>query len=168
MEVYEYGDPSAAVVLLQPVFETDTMEKEIELIREDTEKEFVLRAFKVADWNKDLSPWEAPAVFGREDFGSGAAETLKEILNSCNDDTKSYYIGGYSLAGFFALSTVILILQVLYVEYRIADAVVPVAVRAVQGELVPGPMDFRDDGKAGIVENFLHGHLSFRGAHGRG
>ncbi len=32
MEVYEYGDPSAAVVLLQPVFETDTMEKEIELI----------------------------------------------------------------------------------------------------------------------------------------
>ncbi len=103
MEVYEYGDPSAAVVLLQPVFETDTMEKEIELIREGTEKEFVLRAFKVADWNKDLSPWEAPAVFGREDFGSGAAETLKEMLNSCNDDTKSYYIGGYSLAGLFSL-----------------------------------------------------------------
>ena len=55
------------------------------------------------DWNRDLSPWEAPAVFGREGFGSGASETLEEVLRLCGDRSKTYYIGGYSLAGLFAL-----------------------------------------------------------------
>lgn len=50
-----------------------------------------------------LSPWKAPAVFGNEGFGEGAAATLTEILSLCRDNTKRYYIGGYSLAGLFAL-----------------------------------------------------------------
>ena len=56
-----------------------------------------------SDWNNDLSPWEAPAVFGKESFGSGASEMLGRLLGLCDDRSKTYYIGGYSLAGLFAL-----------------------------------------------------------------
>ena len=62
-----------------------------------------LPIFKAENWNRDLSPWPSPAVFGKEDFGSGAADTLAEVLKICTDPDKSYIIGGYSLAGLFAL-----------------------------------------------------------------
>ena len=58
-------------------------------------------AVKVDDWNLDLSPWRSPAVFGKEDFGDGAASLLEEILRLCSDESKTYYLGGYSLAGLF-------------------------------------------------------------------
>ena len=51
----------------------------------------------------DLAPWESPAVFGKDDFGDGAQDTLNEILKYCGDTDKTYYLGGYSLAGLFAL-----------------------------------------------------------------
>jgi predicted alpha/beta superfamily hydrolase len=57
----------------------------------------------VENWNFELSPWKAPAVFGKEEFGDGAADTLAEIQKYCDDKSKTYYIGGYSLAGLFAL-----------------------------------------------------------------
>ena len=105
MNVLEYGSPAADLVLLQPVDDHDLegMDHEIEAIRSQLHKDFRLLAFKVEDWNRDLSPWEAPAVFGAEAFGDGAQETLDEILSCCTDKEKTYYIGGYSLAGLFAL-----------------------------------------------------------------
>ena len=105
MERFEYGSPDARAVLIQPVDEHDLafIESEVSLIREKAPADFRLIAVKVGDWNRDLSPWEAPAVFGREDFGDGAADTLAEILNLCGDRTRNYYLGGYSLAGLFAL-----------------------------------------------------------------
>ena len=45
-------------------------------------------------------------MFGNEDFGNGAARTLEQILTLCTDKSKTYYIGGYSLAGLFSLWTV--------------------------------------------------------------
>ena len=105
MEIFEYGNPDAPVVLLQPVDAHDlaSIGSEIRAIRENTARDFRLIAFRVGDWNRDLSPWQAPAVFGREDFGDGAAATLGEIMPFCTDRTKTYFIGGYSLAGLFAL-----------------------------------------------------------------
>ena len=105
MERLEFGNRDADIVLIQPVdaHDLEVIEREAALIREFTKKDFLLAAFQVHDWNKDLSPWKAPAVFGREDFGEGAGDTLSEILNFCTDKTKNYYIGGYSLAGLFAL-----------------------------------------------------------------
>ena len=105
MDVYEYGNREAPVVLLQPIGEHDpaAVENEIAVIRERAREDFRLLAFRVADWNRDLSPWKAPAVFGREDFGDGAADTLGGMMKYCEDRTKAYYIGGYSLAGLFAL-----------------------------------------------------------------
>ena len=105
MELFEYGNPSADVVLIQPVdgHSLQYIENEAALIREFSEKDFRLIAVKVDDWNRDLSPWKAPAVFGKEDFGGWATETFAEIMKLCGDKTKSYYLGGYSLAGLFAL-----------------------------------------------------------------
>jgi predicted alpha/beta superfamily hydrolase len=79
------------------------IESEIAEIQKLTDSDFCLIAIKVNDWNRDLSPWKAPAVFGKEDFGGGAEETLQEVLKYCTDREKHYIIGGYSLAGLFAL-----------------------------------------------------------------
>ncbi len=104
-KVYEFGDKSASKVLVQPVdgHDLEVIENEIAMIKEKTGEDFLLVAFQVDSWNSDLSPWKAPAVFGNEDFGEGAGNTLAEILDYCKDESKSYYIGGYSLAGLFAL-----------------------------------------------------------------
>ena len=105
LEKYMFGDPEAGTVLIQPVdgHDLEGIENEVSLIAANCEKIFHLIAVKVGDWNADLSPWKASAVFGKEDFGEGAEETLKQILKLCADRTKTYYIGGYSLAGLFAL-----------------------------------------------------------------
>ncbi len=105
METHEYGNREAQIVLVQPVDDHDEelLERELEVIRKEYGEDFRLITFKINDWNRQLSPWEAPAVFGREGFGNGAADTLREILEYCGDRTKTYYLGGYSLAGLFAL-----------------------------------------------------------------
>lgn len=108
-----YGNPEADILLIQTADDHDMelIEKEISYIREYTGgRDFCLITVKVDDWNKDLSPWPAPAVFGNEDFGEGAPETLdfllKKVLLPCDPDTarrRRIYLGGYSLAGLFAL-----------------------------------------------------------------
>ena len=105
MDIFEYGSKEAPVVLVQPVDGHDLafIEDEISLIRERVSADFRLAAFRVPDWNSCLSPWAAPAVFGKAGFGGRAEDTLKEILRYCEDRTRTYYIGGYSLAGLFAL-----------------------------------------------------------------
>ncbi len=105
MTKYEFGDVNANTVLVQPVDEYDLagIENEVSLITANCGKNFRLITVKVNNWNTDLSPWKAPAVFGKEDFGEGAEKTLAEILKLCSDEGKTYYIGGYSLAGLFAL-----------------------------------------------------------------
>lgn len=63
----------------------------------------------VADWNQQLSPWAAPAVFrGSEDFGGGADAFLADMLAQlprvlAETGAGRAYIMGYSLAGLFAL-----------------------------------------------------------------
>lgn len=113
MKIYTYGNPDVDTVLIQPVDEHSIsgLEQEINLIEEYTDYcDFRMIAVKVDDWNRDLSPWEAPAVFGDEGFGKDAHKTLdfieKEIVASDrNTVTKPlhYYLGGYSLAGLFSL-----------------------------------------------------------------
>lgn len=108
-----YGNPDADILLIQTADDHDmeVIEKEISYIRElSGNRDFCLIAVKVDDWNKDLSPWPEPAVFGDEDFGEGAPETLKFLLENVlvPDDLETtpgrrIYLGGYSLAGLFAL-----------------------------------------------------------------
>ena len=50
-----------------------------------------------------MSPWKAPAVFKSESFGENAAKTLSEVLTYIGEKKQPCIIGGYSLAGLFAL-----------------------------------------------------------------
>lgn len=103
--VYENG--AANALLIQPVDEHEAtlLSREAEIIGELTKKPFTLAAFLVEDWNRELSPWEAPAVFGDESFGAGARDTLSFITGELLPEFRGInaYLGGYSLAGLFAL-----------------------------------------------------------------
>lgn len=105
MTIYQYGEQAAENVLIQLVGEHDlpTVEDEVREIQKMTERPFSLIAAKVDAWNQELTPWKAPAVYGTEEFGDGATQTLEEIKKLCADKSKTYYIGGYSLAGLFSL-----------------------------------------------------------------
>lgn len=110
-----YGDGQAADVLIQAVdgHDLEAMDQEAEHIRTlAPDHPFLLVAFRISDWNRELSPWEAPAVFGKEGFGAGAGDTLAyvteslipEMEASCPaEGNRRYHLGGYSLAGLFAL-----------------------------------------------------------------
>ena len=108
---YIYDCGSEDLLLIQPVDDHDLEVLDNEAAKIDElsgEAGFTLAAFKVDDWNSDLSPWKAPPVFGNEGFGSGAWETLKCITNELIPDLAQetepkIFIGGYSMAGFFSL-----------------------------------------------------------------
>ncbi len=107
-QILTYGDPGADTLLVQMVDDHDLegMEREIAKIRELSGGQgFCLKAVPVKSWNHDLSPWKAPAVFGKEDFGDGAAETLEFLLREVIPAAgpARVFLGGYSLAALFAL-----------------------------------------------------------------
>ncbi|MCR4994998.1 MAG: esterase [Bacteroidales bacterium] len=111
-ECYVYDNPDADYLLIQPIDEHDleVLEQEVEAIRMLSDKPFSLVAFKIEDWNRELSPWPAPPVFGKIPFGDGAIGTLSYILDQLlpaiqlqGFDTTHCLLGGYSLAGLFSL-----------------------------------------------------------------
>ncbi len=107
MKLLEYGDQTAETVLLQAVDDHDMeyIKEQVRLIGEMTDVPFCLRAVKVGSWNRDLSPWEAPAVFGSEGFRGGAPDFLEAFIDitGAGEAGRRYIIGGYSLSGLFAL-----------------------------------------------------------------
>jgi predicted alpha/beta superfamily hydrolase len=96
--------------IIQPVDEHDmaVIDSEVEHIGKKTPVSFSLCAFIVDRWNDDLSPWPAPPVFGKEPFGDGAPRTLSYIREQLIPALEAgaprpILLGGYSLAGLFAL-----------------------------------------------------------------
>ncbi len=72
--------------------------------------QFCIMAYPVRDWFSDLSPWDAPPVFGKTPFGHGAQASLEELVGTVLPameknwgHDKQYVLCGYSLAGLFAL-----------------------------------------------------------------
>ena len=105
METWILGNPDSKTVLVQMVDDHDleVIESEYQHIRSLAPgKDLCLLTVKVNDWNKDLSPWTAPPVFGDVPFGDGATSTLSSLLDEL-PKTKELFIGGYSLSGLFAL-----------------------------------------------------------------
>lgn len=108
-ECFFYTNPEARFLLVQPVDggELELMDKEVELIREFSGKPFSMVCLRVNDWNTELTPWAAPPVFGKVPFGSTASDTLDFIIEHLlpQEDTERPHclLGGYSLAGLFAL-----------------------------------------------------------------
>ena len=113
-ECYLYVQPASRYLLVQPVDEHDLelLEQEVETVQTLTGQPFSLVAFKIEGWNQELSPWEAPPVFSKVPFGNGAKQTSAFITNQLlpdlqekGIDTSHCLLGGYSLAGLFALWT---------------------------------------------------------------
>ncbi len=111
MVVHQYGNSQADIVLIQPVDEHDiaVLDNEVSQI-EKSGHQFILSAFRIYDWNSELTAWIAPQAFGNACFGDKAGETLQYItgnlipeLNRIFPDTTKYILGGYSLAGLFSL-----------------------------------------------------------------
>ncbi len=104
-----YNQAMADYLLIQPIDEHDLelLDSEVETIKTLSGKSFSLVSFMINDWNQELTPWCAPPVFGKTPFGSGAADTLKfvvsQLLPVVQEETPHVILGGYSLAGLFAL-----------------------------------------------------------------
>ena len=110
-----YLNEDTEYILIQPVDENDisVLDNEVKHIEENTDRNFSLVAFKIEDWNSELTPWEMPLLRGKGNFGDGAAGTLEFIKNELipalseytNTENKEikYILGGYSLAGLFSL-----------------------------------------------------------------
>ena len=105
MNILEFGNKGSNTVLIQPVDDHDlaVMDSEVSVLKETAGDSFHLITIKVNNWNNDLSPWKAPPVFGNEAFSGGADDMLQEVLRITEDKNKTYFIGGYSLAGLFSL-----------------------------------------------------------------
>ena len=112
---YIYHNDLASDIVIQAVgeHELEFLDREVDKINELThDHPFTFAAFLVSDWNMELSPWEAPTVFGKEDFGAGGNNTLayitEELLPAIEktypaEREKRFFLGGYSLSGLFAL-----------------------------------------------------------------
>ena len=108
-----YGTVGAEYLLLQMANEHDLagMEREAEALRRQTAQPFLLVAVPVENWNDDLSPWSAPPAWGRQGFGGRAGDTLVWLEQAVPGIRRQYSVkedgkvilGGYSLAGLFAL-----------------------------------------------------------------
>ena len=108
-----YGEAHAKYLLLQMTgeHELQSMESEVAAIAQSAHH-FLFAAIPVKSWNNELSPWEAPAVWGKESFGGNAADTLRFLTEQVIPTLKKQFalpgnvriiLGGYSLAGLFAL-----------------------------------------------------------------
>lgn len=109
-----FGDPTAEnwLIRLTGDSKSDSLPSELALLDGlNPGKRRCLAAFAVRDWNEELSPWEAQAVFGSENFGRGAERTLRTLEESWIPKLeraypapkRNYFLCGYSLAGLFAL-----------------------------------------------------------------
>ena len=104
-----YQDAEATHLLIQPIDEHDleVLDQEVKAIKELSDKPFSLLAFMIKDWNQELTPWAAPPVFGKLPFGNGAGKTLgfitNQLLPEVQENIPHLILGGYSLAGLFAL-----------------------------------------------------------------
>ena len=108
-----YGADCAEYLLLQMTdeHELQRMDNEVAAIAQSNRK-YLFAAIPVESWNDALSPWEAPAVWGKQGFGGNAADTLRFLTEQVIPSLKQQFhlpknvkiiLGGYSLAGLFAL-----------------------------------------------------------------
>ena len=109
-----YGEAHTEYLLLQMTgeHELQNMDSEVEAIAQGSAHSFLFAAVPVKSWNDELSPWKSPAVWGKDSFGGNAAGTLRVLTGQVIPTLKQQFalpgnvriiLGGYSLAGLFAL-----------------------------------------------------------------
>lgn len=108
-----YGEANAEYLLLQMTSEHEqqSIDSEVAAITQSAHH-FLFAAVPVESWNDALSPWESPAVWGKQGFGGKAADTLRFLTEQVIPTLEQRFhlpenvkivLGGYSLAGLFAL-----------------------------------------------------------------
>lgn len=108
-----YGEAHAEYLLLQMTgeHELQSMDHEVTVIAQSSWN-FLFAAIPVESWNDALSPWKSPAVWGKQGFGGNAGDTLRFLTEQVIPTLKQRFalpenvriiLGGYSLAGLFAL-----------------------------------------------------------------
>ena len=104
------GIPPARLVVLTG--EPEETEGLAALLADASADPWALACVRVPDWNRDLSPWPAPAVFrGGGDFTGGAEawltklaeEVVPALRRELGCPEAPCFLAGYSLAGLFAL-----------------------------------------------------------------
>ena len=107
-----WGVERPRALLIEPMDaeEMAWAERQAAYIRRRTDRPFLLCAFPVEDWYGELSPWPAPALSGGRAFTGGGAESLGYLTGRLLPALRERYspdvpalVGGYSLAGLFAL-----------------------------------------------------------------
>ena len=76
-----YAGEQPRVLLVQPVgeHENETLDAQIEAIREAVDTPFVFVGVPISDWEKELTPWSDPNISPREGVGEYAFGTLDYI-----------------------------------------------------------------------------------------
>ena len=108
-----YGEPHAEYLLLKMTGEHELQSMDYEeAANAQSSQNFLFVAVPVESWNDALSPWKSPAVWGKQGFGGNAADTLRFLTEQVIPILKQQFplpenvkiiLGGYSLAGLFAL-----------------------------------------------------------------
>jgi Predicted hydrolase of the alpha/beta superfamily len=108
------ADGAPEVLLVEPMDEQDLafLDRETEVLKAGTDQPFALVALVIEAWNRELTPWAAEPVFGKEPFGDGAPATLRLIEEELIPEAERMFpslsggeriLGGYSLAALFSL-----------------------------------------------------------------
>lgn len=110
--IIENGKPRIILFWLMGEHEKDACFTLYETIKKlSSKKDWWFAACEIKDWNTELSPWKAPAVSGSNSFAGEGMQTLEWLMQVCNilvsendgEEKPAKVIGGYSLAGLFAL-----------------------------------------------------------------
>ena len=101
--LYQGDNPRFLCVQLMAEEESAFVQEEIAYLKAHYTKDFSFIAYLVTNWNDALSPWPAKAVFGKNDFGGNAQNTLKEVEALGKEYDLPVILGGYSLASLFSL-----------------------------------------------------------------
>ena len=76
MRTHIFGSGSTHIYIGIMSGEKSEAEEVYALAKQLSGADFTLIAFETENWNDELSPWSAPAVFGDEAFGGNAQKTL--------------------------------------------------------------------------------------------
>lgn len=108
--MFSLASPAALLVRPMGLHEEPQIDREAELIAGSAGKPFVLAAFEIRNWEEELTPWPDSAISASPAVGTHARTTLEYIEQKLLPRLKESFgsslpiiIGGYSLAGLFAL-----------------------------------------------------------------
>ena len=107
--VFSMPEPRCLVLTTLGAHERKDFQTLAQMLTKQTSVPFVLAAFTISDWETELAPWADPALSQRPEVGTQALATLDFVANALLPELQGRYdtlpviLGGYSLAGLFAL-----------------------------------------------------------------